>query len=97
MSKTKCLIGNSSSGIREGAFIGTPVVNIGSRQSNRERGSNVLDVNHDLKSIVEGVNYQKNHGKYPMEDIYGDGKAGKNIADILARMEDVSIQKSITY
>jgi UDP-N-acetylglucosamine 2-epimerase len=29
MGRTTCLIGNSSSGIREGAFIGTPVVNIG--------------------------------------------------------------------
>ena len=34
------LVGNSSSGIREGAFIGTPVVNIGTRQTARERGSN---------------------------------------------------------
>ena len=44
MKKTSCLVGNSSSGIREGAFIGTPVVNIGSRQDMRERGENVLDV-----------------------------------------------------
>ena len=29
----KCLVGNSSSGLREGAFLGIPVVNIGSRQS----------------------------------------------------------------
>ena len=49
MSKTKCLVGNSSSGIREGAYIGTPVVNIGSRQNNRARGKNVLDVKHILK------------------------------------------------
>ena len=37
MQKCGCLIGNSSSGIREGAFLGTPVVNIGSRQDTRER------------------------------------------------------------
>ena len=41
MEKTVCLVGNSSSGIREGAFIGTPVVNIGSRQQMRARGKNV--------------------------------------------------------
>ena len=34
-------IGNSSSGIREGAYIGTPVVNIGTRQNKRERGKNI--------------------------------------------------------
>ena len=39
---TSCLIGNSSSGIREGCFIGTPCVNIGTRQNNREFGKNVF-------------------------------------------------------
>ena len=43
MQKCSCLVGNSSSGIREGAFLGTPVVNIGSRQDKRERGKNVID------------------------------------------------------
>jgi len=37
MNKTICLICNSSSGIREGAFIGTPVVNIGTRQNDRAK------------------------------------------------------------
>ena len=41
MNITSCLIGNSSSGIREGAFIGTPVVYIGTRQSKRMRSYNV--------------------------------------------------------
>jgi UDP-hydrolysing UDP-N-acetyl-D-glucosamine 2-epimerase len=39
-----CLVGNSSSGIREGAYLGVPTVNIGSRQQRRERGGNVIDV-----------------------------------------------------
>ena len=33
---SKCLIGNSSVGIRECSFLGVPVVNIGSRQEGRE-------------------------------------------------------------
>src|SRR5258708_11155635 len=33
MARTACLVGNSSSGIREGAYIGTPVVNVGTRQA----------------------------------------------------------------
>ena len=33
----KCLIGNSSSAIREGAFLGLPAINIGNRQINRIR------------------------------------------------------------
>ncbi len=34
---SKCLIGNSSVGIRECAYLGVPVVNIGTRQHGREK------------------------------------------------------------
>jgi len=96
MKRTSCLIGNSSSGIREGAFIGTPAVNIGSRQVMRERGSNVIDVEHGTAQIAAAVRKQLDHGPYQMEPIYGDGKAGQRIADALAKCQ-VTVQKRITY
>ena len=96
MRRTACLVGNSSSGIREGAFIGTPVVNVGSRQTGRQRGHNVLDVNPDRDSINDGLQRQIAHGRYAMDDIYGDGRAGERIAAILAT-EEVDVQKRITY
>ena len=96
MKKTVCLVGNSSSGIREGAFMGTPVVNIGSRQSARDRGKNVVDVTYSCKEIYDAISYQVQNGRYEMEPIYGDGNAGKKIADILFK-EKVNIQKQITY
>ena len=96
MKKTSCLVGNSSSGIREGAFIGTPVVNIGTRQEKRERGSNVIDVKNDKDDIYNAINKQLNHGPYQSEPIYGDGNAGKNIANILSSCK-WKIQKRITY
>ena len=58
MKKTSVLVGNSSSGIREGAFIGTPVVNIGTRQESRQRGKNVIDVDHDYNEILKAVRKQ---------------------------------------
>ena len=97
MSRTACLVGNSSSGIREGAFIGTPVVNIGTRQTARERGSNVIDVGHDADAIADAIMIQKQRGRRAMEDIYGDGTAGRKIADILAGLGRVEVQKRITY
>ncbi|MCR4909445.1 MAG: UDP-N-acetylglucosamine 2-epimerase (hydrolyzing) [Lachnospiraceae bacterium] len=96
MKNTACLVGNSSSGIREGAFIGTPCVNIGTRQNGRERGSNVIDVPAQRSAILEAIKKQIAHGPYPSEPIYGDGHAGEKIADILSRVE-VEIQKRITY
>ncbi|MDG2089262.1 MAG: UDP-N-acetylglucosamine 2-epimerase [Arenicellaceae bacterium] len=96
MHKTACLVGNSSSAIREGAFIGTPTVNIGTRQNMRQRGANVLDVGYGKDEILKGIQQQISHGRYPSEPIYGDGKAGKRIADVLASARPV-LQKTIAY
>lgn len=96
MNNTACLIGNSSSGIREGAFLGTPCVNVGTRQAGRERGSNVIDAGYSRNDIFSAVQKQVAHGKYVSEPIYGDGTAGKKIADILYHTE-VKVQKRITY
>ncbi|MFV1852270.1 MAG: UDP-N-acetylglucosamine 2-epimerase [Thalassospira sp.] len=97
MAHTKCLVGNSSSGIREGAYIGTPVVNIGSRQNARERGSNVLDANYDENEIYRAIVTQSAKGRGRSEDIYGDGAAGEKIANVLAKIGSVKLQKTITY
>jgi UDP-hydrolysing UDP-N-acetyl-D-glucosamine 2-epimerase len=97
LERTACVIGNSSSAIREGAFIGTPAVNIGRRQAGRERGRNVLDVGYSRAEIVDGVSRQLEHGRYESAAIYGDGRAGERIADILARIEIRTVQKRIAY
>ncbi|MGH8704619.1 MAG: UDP-N-acetylglucosamine 2-epimerase [Burkholderiales bacterium] len=96
MKRAACIVGNSSSGIREGAFIGTPAVNIGTREQGRERGKNVLDVPHQADAIADAMRQQMRHGPYPMEPIYGDGKAGERIAEVLARC-NATVQKRITY
>jgi UDP-hydrolysing UDP-N-acetyl-D-glucosamine 2-epimerase len=96
MKQTVCLIGNSSSGIREGAYIGTPVINIGTRQEKRERGNNVLDVSYSAKEIYEAIQFQISNGSYQSEAIYGDGSAGDKIAHILSKC-NWKIQKRITY
>jgi UDP-hydrolysing UDP-N-acetyl-D-glucosamine 2-epimerase len=96
MATTAVLVGNSSSAIREGAFIGTPAVNIGSRQEGRERGSNVVDAGHDRAEIVAAMGAQIEHGPYVSEPIYGDGTAGERIAEVLSRCE-ISIAKRMTY
>lgn len=92
MNKTLCLIGNYRSGIREGSFIGTPVVNIGSRQKERARGKNVIDVDYNYKEIKNTIMKLLNHRKYEQEYIYGDGNVGKKIIKVLEDIE-VNIQK----
>lgn len=97
MARAACLVGNSSSGVREGAYIGTPVVDIGTRQNGRERGANVVSSANDRDAIASALAGQISHGRYPMDATYGDGHAGQRIADILAATDHVDVQKMITY
>lgn len=93
---SRCLIGNSSVGIRECAYLGVPVVNIGSRQAGRERGQNVLDVGYDRHAIAEAIRHHMGNGRYKPDPIYGDGRAGQRIADCLATAP-LRIEKRLAY
>jgi UDP-hydrolysing UDP-N-acetyl-D-glucosamine 2-epimerase len=81
---TSCIIGNSSSGIRESSFLGTPAVNIGTRQDGRERGRNVIDVTYNKEKILSAIELQSNRGRVSPEFIYGDGSAGVKMVNVLA-------------
>lgn len=92
----RCLAGNSSVGIRESSFLGVPVVNIGSRQGGRERGPNVVDVDYDRAQILAAMQRQVEHGRYDRDLLYGDGRAGERIADVLAGAA-LKIEKRLAY
>jgi UDP-hydrolysing UDP-N-acetyl-D-glucosamine 2-epimerase len=93
----KCLIGNSSVGIRECSFLGVPVVNIGGRQAGRERGPNVIETGYDRDEIQAGIERQlSNGGRYPSDPLYGDGRAGERIARVLAEAR-LKIEKRLTF
>lgn len=85
-------VGNSSSFIRESSYLGTPTVLVGSRQNNRERADNVLEVPHDHVEIEKAIKKQLTHGPYPSSNLFGDGETSNLIADILSRV-DYTAQK----
>jgi len=91
-----CIIGNSSSALREGAFLGVPAVNIGTRQGGREHGHNVAHAAYERGLIAATVRRQIEHGRYARDPIFGDGSAGSQIADVLATAE-FRIQKRLSY
>jgi UDP-hydrolysing UDP-N-acetyl-D-glucosamine 2-epimerase len=90
------IVGNSSVAIRECSYLGVPAVNIGSRQLGRERGQNVIDVDHDRIEISDAVQTHIKRGKPKRDLLYGDGKAGGRIADRLSKVE-LKIEKRLTY
>jgi UDP-hydrolysing UDP-N-acetyl-D-glucosamine 2-epimerase len=93
---SKCLIGNSSVGIRECSYLGVPVVNIGTRQNRRQRGSNVSDINYDKQQIKTAILERISNRNIQQETIYGDGNSGEKIAEILA-LHELSFHKTIMY
>ncbi|MGD9123518.1 MAG: UDP-N-acetylglucosamine 2-epimerase [Desulfarculaceae bacterium] len=97
MLRCACMVGNSSAAVREGAFLGVPAVNIGTRQQGRERGDNIKDVGHDRDQIAEAIKSQAASGRLPSQPIYGDGRAGERIAQILAATKGLKVQKKICY
>jgi len=86
------MVGNSSAALREGAYLGTPAVSVGTRQLGRECGKNVVFSGYDSREIADALGAQMAHGPYPPSRLFGDGGAGRRIAEVLATV-DPPVQK----
>jgi len=96
VANSKCVVGNSSVGIRECSYLGVPAVNIGDRQEGRERGINVVDVGYDREEIAAAVTRQCESGCFPLDTLYGDGRSGRRIAELMNRIE-LTTEKRLSY
>src|SRR3989338_1172834 len=91
---SQCLIGNSSSGIKECSYFGVPVVNVGSRQTGRACGENVVHVPlHDKNTILRAIRTQVAHGKFGQSNLYYKAGTSEKIARVLAMGKYPAIQK----
>lgn len=99
MRQAAVLVGNSSAGIIEAASLGTPVVNVGDRQRQRERNANVTDVQPLTDDVHAALVAAIAHGPWPCENRYGDGQAGARIAQFLLQcpLDAELLEKSNFY
>lgn len=90
--KSECLVGNTSSGIRECSYLGIPFVNIGDRQDQRERGNNVIDTKINDKFISKNIQMAiKKKNTIKKSKLYGNGNASTKILKILNKIDfDIS-------
>lgn len=91
-----CIVGNSSVAIRECAYLGVPAVNVGTRQSGRDRGRNVVDVGYDRLAILEAIRHCAIGGHHHSDTLYGDGTAGGQVSDVLAKAS-LEVTKQLPY
>lgn len=87
MAGATLMIGNSSAGIIEAASFGTPVINIGSRQRLRERNANVIDAPAESDAIRAAIAQAKAVGRFPAQNIYGDGGAARRLTHLICRAQ----------
>ena len=93
------LVGNSSSGLIEASYFGTPVVNIGIRQQGRERSKNVFDAKSEsVISIKRTISHALKKNTSPSH-LYGIGNTSQKIVRYLEKipLNERLIQKQITY
>ena len=96
LNNAKCAIGNSSSFIREGSFLGVPAVIVGDRQEGRECGENVVFSDYNKEDIYKKIQYQLSKDGYSENNLFGEGNSGKLIANKLLDI-DLNFEKRMTY
>ena len=77
-----CIIGNSSSGVREAPFYGVPTIDLGNRQKNRTSNKSIYNLKFNLSKILRVLKKIENK-KFKKSKIYGEGYSAKKIVGIL--------------
>jgi UDP-hydrolysing UDP-N-acetyl-D-glucosamine 2-epimerase len=82
------LVGNSSSGIIEAPFAGTPSVDVGDRQAGRQPGGpSVIHANESVPSIRNAIQHAlRKRPRRGGRNVYGDGHTGERIARLLGTL-----------
>ena len=93
LNNSVCCVGNSSSFIREAAYLGVPSVIVGDRQQGREHGLNVQFSEYDSTQIAANILKQIAHGRFDSDKRFGEGRAGLLIAERLAVVGMKSMQE----
>jgi GDP/UDP-N,N'-diacetylbacillosamine 2-epimerase (hydrolysing) len=83
----RAIVGNSSAGLIEAAALRVPCVNIGPRQNGREKPANVVDCDYGVRSVLLAIRKATALDLRKMHHPYGDGRAGKRIAQTLAAID----------
>lgn len=94
------VVGNSSSGLIEAPALGTPTVNVGSRQDGRLKGPSVIDCENRAQDIAEAISraLSRRARKAAISSPYGDGHAARRIAEVLATTDltGILVKKFVT-
>jgi UDP-N-acetylglucosamine 2-epimerase (hydrolysing) len=83
MRHAEVMLGNSSAGVREAPVLGTPSVNVGSRQRRRSDARSVLNVAPDCRAVLEAVTRARRIRRAPAYHGFGEPGARQRIVSLL--------------
>jgi len=89
----KAIVGNSSAGLIEAAVLGVPAVNVGPRQAGREKPSNIVDCEYGVEAVSAALKKAMKLDLSAMRHPYGDGRAGRQIAELLASIDLAAVSQ----
>ena len=84
MKNAACMIGNSSAGVREAPFLGTPSLDVGTRQTNRAEAPSLFAVRADDGAAIAAFLCEQWGKRYERHDAFGTGDAAQRFADIVS-------------
>jgi len=92
---SKFIVGNSSAGIREAEVYGVPTVDIGTRQMNRSKNSEIVHIKAKKKKILEAMNEIADKKVKRISHFGSIEKSGEKFYKILCeeKIWNVSLQK----
>jgi UDP-hydrolysing UDP-N-acetyl-D-glucosamine 2-epimerase len=96
LANAACVIGNSSSFVRDAGYFGTPVVLVGNRQDGREHDQHLTRVSPKASQIETAIRKQLAHGRYAPSALYGDGYVAERVAHALFELQPY-VQKKLHY
>lgn len=93
LSHAEFIIGNSSAGIIESSFIPIPAINVGSRQNDRVKANNVIDVDGSIQSIDKAIKKialcDFRAKMKETKNLYGDGDALDLIYEEMVKLMNI--------
>ena len=87
LKNSKCMIGNSSAGIRETPFYGMPSINIGNRQNARYFAKSIINVGYSSEEIYEAIQKAIDSVKLERDSYFGTGNSTKKFMDLIEKEE----------
>jgi GDP/UDP-N,N'-diacetylbacillosamine 2-epimerase (hydrolysing) len=95
MRDAAALVGNSSAGIIEAASFGTPALDIGPRQTGRERSGNVRHAPLNKKTLSAALHRISQTPRWRGGNVYGTGGAAQRIAAAVAMMDLAGLRSKL--